>query len=1099
MKNYSKKMRWKRVLATILTLLMVVVNLNLGQIISVKAATDYVTLYFVDNTADNWVKNDNATMKAIDNSNGHKSYWMTKVNDTLWSVDVPESAYNLTFNRYDSSKTTQWNSWSAGGRDENNAYYALGSEYGYWDNYGANEAYFHQGDIIYLDVSGFTSWENYKASMYINFTGASKLENNGQDVDISTADTSKYNPKGVNTKEEEYIYKYTVSEDDEGATKLRFWRGNSTTLWNCSIILSYEDYTKGLNCVKITGWNDEGSLFKKDIDVNLDADNDSLPDCIEDYFCTDKTKEDTDGDGLDDYTELDTLVLDPTVVDTDGDGINDGDEDVDGDGLSNIEEINIGTNILETDTDADGLNDYDEVKVYNTDPTKVDTDGDVVSDSKEIEIGTNPLVAENSFNVTATSKDEDTVKTSVEVELEGNQVETLSVEKVENTTLFPEEIPGYIGGAYDFSVSGTFDTAKINFEFDQEFLNDESFDPIIYYFNEEEQEFEELNTTVIGNVASAEVTHFSKYILLNRTVYQNSFKWQDVWDTTGYSGVDVVLVIDDSGSMTSNDSSNQRLSVARDLVDNLPQNSKVGVVRFASSTSILTSSLTNDKELAKSFLTTNYFESYGGTYMYTAINSAFSLFESTDDKRLNMMVVLSDGNAFDTSMHSSVVTSANNKKVKIYTVGLGTSSSRYFRDYLEPLANNTGGAFYLSSDASKLEDIYKDINKKIDIETDSDGDGIADYYEDNMVMFNGVTIKLDKNNPDSDGDGLADGEEVKLKYEYNEDKSKVIVTGSLTTNPTMIDSDGDGLYDNKARMAYDGETIAAPKDPEPLVYNGKPGVWDNHVNKLQSANNAPKEYIDEEVDISEIILGDNIPDEVSKFLVKILLKIRDDVNNNEKLIRPAALIIKKFCNTDTQAAIGAFLLNFVYDSEKIAYHSQPDTWQRSFGYNKFYDDVFRIGSYMNYDRADFSANGKKYALWFWKGDYWNLQSGAEIGLYENPTMLSGTYHYDAVDFEVPMTLSLYNYYSKNNIEHVFSWLPTTEQWWITGFNVHFKEPNPNVMVSVGSVDLSSKTSIYEGLKATKKDILNKPTNNKYRLFKNNLLLDDDTKTAWLIW
>ena len=205
MKNYSKKMRWKRVLATILTLLMVVVNLNLGQIISVKAATDYVTLYFVDNTADNWVKNDNATMKAIDNSNGHKSYWMTKVNDTLWSVDVPESAYNLTFNRYDSSKTTQWNSWSAGGRDENNAYYALGSEYGYWDNYGANEAYFHQGDIIYLDVSGFTSWENYKASMYINFTGASKLENNGQDVDISTADTSKYNPKGVNTKEEEYI------------------------------------------------------------------------------------------------------------------------------------------------------------------------------------------------------------------------------------------------------------------------------------------------------------------------------------------------------------------------------------------------------------------------------------------------------------------------------------------------------------------------------------------------------------------------------------------------------------------------------------------------------------------------------------------------------------------------------------------------------------------------------------------------------------------------------------------------------------------------------------------------------------------------------
>ena len=551
--------------------------------------------------------------------------------------------------------------------------------------------------------------------------------------------------------------------------------------------------------------------------------------------------------------------------------------------------------------------------------------------------------------------------------------------------------------------------------------------------------------------------------------------------------------------MRSNDRSNERLSVAQDLVDNLPQNSKVGVVKFADYTSILTSSLTKNKKLAKSFLTTHYFESDGQTYMYNAINQAFSLFESTDDNILKMMVVLSDGATFDTGMHSSVVTSANSNKVKIYTVGLGTSSSSYFTNYLKPLANNTAGAFYLSSDASKLDDIYKDINKKIDIETDSDGDGIADYYEDNMVLFNGVTLKLDKNNPDSDGDGLTDGEEVKLKYEYNADKTKVIVTGSLTTNPTMIDSDGDGLYDNRARMAYDGETIAAPKDPEPLVYNGKPGIWDNHVKELQDSSNAPKDYINEKFDISGIVLGDNIPDVVSKYLVETLLKIRENVNEHAKLIRQVALVIKRFCDTDTQAAIGAFLLNFVYDSEKIAYHSQPDTWQRSFGYNDLYDDVFRIGSYMNYDRADFTANNKKYALWFWKGDYWNLQSGAEMGLYDNPTILSGERHYDAVDFEVPMTLSSYNYYSKNNIGHVFSWLPKEKQWWITGFNANLKNPNPNVMVSVGSVDLSSKTSIYEGLKNTKKNVLKDLTDKDYSLFKNNILLDDDTKTVWLIW
>ena len=153
------------------------------------------------------------------------------------------------------------------------------------------------------------------------------------------------------------------------------------------------------------------------------------------------------------------------------------------------------------------------------------------------------------------------------------------------------------------------------------------------------------------------------------------------------------------------------------------------------------------------------------------------------------MIVLSDGETSDTSLHKSVVQKANDNKIKIFTVGLGSSSS-YFTRYLKPLADNTAGAFYLASNANELNDIYKDINEKIDIETDSDSDGIPDYYEDNMVMFNGVKIKLDKNNPDTDGDGLDDGEEVaELNYQYNADKTKVIVTGKLLSNPLEGDTD----------------------------------------------------------------------------------------------------------------------------------------------------------------------------------------------------------------------------------------------------------------------------------------------------------------------
>ena len=48
-----------------------------------------VTIYFIDQTKEKWVENDNAVMKAIDNTNGHESYWMTKVDKITWRVNVP--------------------------------------------------------------------------------------------------------------------------------------------------------------------------------------------------------------------------------------------------------------------------------------------------------------------------------------------------------------------------------------------------------------------------------------------------------------------------------------------------------------------------------------------------------------------------------------------------------------------------------------------------------------------------------------------------------------------------------------------------------------------------------------------------------------------------------------------------------------------------------------------------------------------------------------------------------------------------------------------------------------------------------------------------
>ncbi|SEW33557.1 DUF4474 domain-containing protein [[Clostridium] fimetarium] len=168
----------------------------------------------------------------------------------------------------------------------------------------------------------------------------------------------------------------------------------------------------------------------------------------------------------------------------------------------------------------------------------------------------------------------------------------------------------------------------------------------------------------------------------------------------------------------------------------------------------------------------------------------------------------------------------------------------------------------------------------------------------------------------------------------------------------------------------------------------------------------------------------------------------------------------------------------------IAYHSQPDTWQRSFGYNDLYDDIFRIGSNMNY--IHFNTTGNNYVLWLWKGDYWNLHSGAEIGLYTAPQNYEEEMHYDAINFELPMKLSLYNYYSKNNIQNIFNWSPKVKQWWVTGFNANFKNPNPDVMVSIGSIDFSGHESIFNELKRSYNG-------------NDNMIFDENGHTLWISW
>jgi len=121
-----------------------------------------------------------------------------------------------------------------------------------------------------------------------------------------------------------------------------------------------------------------------DQDSGIDSDSDGMLDRLEAKIGLvvgeDDSQLDPDEDGLTNVEELDAGT-DPNVADTDGDSLSDGDE-----------VNNLGTNPISADSDGDALNDNVELNEIGTDPLLANTDGDRYDDFVESKYGSDPLV-----------------------------------------------------------------------------------------------------------------------------------------------------------------------------------------------------------------------------------------------------------------------------------------------------------------------------------------------------------------------------------------------------------------------------------------------------------------------------------------------------------------------------------------------------------------------------------------------------------------------------------------------------------------------------------------------------------------------------------
>ena len=185
------------------------------------------------------------------------------------------------------------------------------------------------------------------------------------------------------------------------------------------------------------------------VDLEADADGDGMPDgqetigweiaidelgygdprlFITRWVTSDPNKADTDGDGLDDYTEY-LIRSDPGTADTDGDGLTD-----------YAEWVRWQTSPVSVDTDGDArgpnhdlppnalLFDGNELNLVGTSPTLDDTDGDARTDYEEIDHPVrSPLVADlPKLNVEIT--DEVDVRLDVEFAEEQGQTRQYGTE-----------------------------------------------------------------------------------------------------------------------------------------------------------------------------------------------------------------------------------------------------------------------------------------------------------------------------------------------------------------------------------------------------------------------------------------------------------------------------------------------------------------------------------------------------------------------------------------------------------------------------------------------------------------------------------------------
>ena len=194
-------------------------------------------------------------------------------------------------------------------------------------------------------------------------------------------------------------------------------------------------------------------------------------------------------------------------------------------------------------------------------------------------------------------------------------------------------------------------------------------------------------------------------------------------------GYEIALILDTSQSMSArgfdrNDPMLNRFDVVKEIVGDFisqRKNDNIGLVVFGAY-SFIASPLTYDKNILKKIVSQLYIGMAGKyTALYESLAQGVNLLKMGKSKS-KIAILLTDGyNTPNTSIpFQTAIDLIKKEGVKVYPIGIG-SNREYNERVLVKIAKESGGVAFGASSASKLKEIYKQIDEleKSDIKSET--------------------------------------------------------------------------------------------------------------------------------------------------------------------------------------------------------------------------------------------------------------------------------------------------------------------------------------------------------------------------------------------